>query len=410
MGSFIMSPILQIFGRKACHCSLNAFFLTGWIIFPFAHNIAGLYAARFIQGISAGGIYINNFIISEYVHPCRRGYFITLKKATITLGVLCCHAMSAFWTWRQIAAFAGVFNFISLILTFFWPESPSHLALKNQFAECEKSFKWLNGNSAESQKQLKTFVETQREKMFTNKKQNNNLVELAKKFLKKDFQKAFLITLVLTLSINVCGRYYYTAYIIQIMTELMNDKTSALYFSLGADLLTLIAVSASTVVITLSKRRTILLSSGIISVFLMFLISILVFLKSIYSFPTPVLWFTALIIILQSFTVNIGVVPVAFAIIGEIFPLEHKGFGSFTSCFVFTTLYATILKLTPVLMEYTKLYGTYGIFGIVLAVCMMILYRIVPETKDKTLQEIEDELNNLPSKEMTVMEREKSMN
>lgn len=358
--------------------------------------------------MSAGGVYIDVLIISEYAHPRRRGYFITLKKVATALGVLACHVMSAAWTWRQISIFSTVPAILAIIIVFFWPESPSHLALKGKFAECQKSFEWLHGKSDESQKQMKALIDAQQKKIKKNRAMNTS-AELLKTFLKKDFQKPFLITSVLTLAVDVCGRYYYTAYIIQIMTELMGNNSSAIYFTLSADILTLLAVSTSSVVIRYAKRRTILFTSGAATVFFMLAISLMVFLKSMYTFPTPVLWLTALLIILQSFIANIGLVPVTFAVIGEIFPLEHKGLGSFTSSFVFTTLYAIVLKITPLLMEHTKLYGTYGIFGLVLALCLLVLYRIVPETKDKTLQQIEDELNDVPDREMVVLEREKLM-
>ncbi|KOB52265.1 Sugar transporter [Operophtera brumata] len=355
-----------------------------------------------VQGLSIGGIYINSIVISEYVHPSRRGYFITLKKVSIGIGSLCCHAMEPFWTWRQIAAFAAAPPVLAIVLTLFWPESPSFLALNGRFAECEKSFKWLNGNSEESQIHLKNLVEVCMEKCGRNKKRPG-IHQILKKFLAKDFQKSIFIVSVLTLSLDLCGRYYFVAYVTEIMVKLLDNKTSAMFFTLGADLLTIVALSSSTIVIRYFNRRTLLFTFGSFTVILMLSISLLVYLNSIFKFPTAILWLTALIIIFLCFVVNIGVVPVSFALIGEIFPLEHKGLGSFISGIVFTSCFALSLKLTPVLILRTGLYGTYAIYAVCLALCLAMLYQILPETKDKPLQEIEDDLKGVHKIESSLM-------
>lgn len=396
-----------MFGRKAAQYTMDSLIGIGWLIIPFAGDIGALYAARFIQGISVGNIYINSIILSEYVHPSRRGYFITLKKVAIAIGTLCCHALSAFLTWRAIAIVAAIPPFVAVILVFFWPESPSHLALKGRFEDCERSFVWLNGNSEESLKRLKSLAEAQKYKNEKNRKRMKSVLEPIKKFLTIDFQKAFLISSLLTLSLELCGRYYVVAYAIQIMMELLDNQTSALYFSLGADLFILIALFLSTAVIRYAKRRTILFSSGVLSVVLMLLISLMSYLKTVYTFSNYFLWFTALVLILQCFIVNLGLVPVAFALVGEIFKLEHKGLGVCASSLVFGILYAVIVKITPVLMERTGLHGAYGIFAVALALCMMILYKLVPETKDKTLEEIENEFSAVSDRDMSEVEGEK---
>ncbi|KAJ8707466.1 hypothetical protein PYW08_010718 [Mythimna loreyi] len=72
-GFFILSPILQMLGRKVVHIICNLFILIGWIIFPLANNIRVLFLARIIQGFAIGGIYIHGMIVCEYVDSKRRG-------------------------------------------------------------------------------------------------------------------------------------------------------------------------------------------------------------------------------------------------------------------------------------------------------------------------------------------------
>lgn len=311
---------------------------------------------------------------------------MTTKKVFIAVGTLTCHSMSLFWDWRQISTFAIMLPTVAIILTLFWPESPSYLAMKGRFEDCRTSYIWLNGRSKLNE--LHHLISTHTERI-----KNRKPEKTYKCLLKKDFLKPLAVVSILTLVLDLCGRYYFVAYIIQIMVELIGDKSIAIYCSIGVDSLTIIALGSSCFVIDRYKRRTFLFSSGILTVVLMLLISFILLLKS-YNISINV-WLTPSVILLQSFVVNFGLIPVSFALIGEIFPVEYKGIGSCISGVVFTFLYTLTLKVTPMLIESSGVGGTYAVYGVCLAVSMGLLYSVVPETKDKTLQEIEDEIKGV---------------
>lgn len=319
---------------------------------------------------------------------------MTLKKVAIAVGTLTCHSMSLICDWRQISTYTISLPIIAIILTSFWPESPSYLAMKGRFRDCKESFLWLNGESNLSE--LNHLITTHMERMKIRKPENR-----CKSLLKKDFLKPLAIVSLLTLVIDLCGRYYFVVYIIQIMVELFGDKSLAIYCSIAVDCFTIIALVSSCFVIRRFKRRTLLFSSGMLTVVLMLLISLLILLKA-YNIGIDIVWLTPLMIVLQSFVVNFGVIPIGFAIIGEIFPLEYKGVGSCISGIVFTILYTLTLKITPMLLEHTGVGGTYATYGVCMAVSMVLLHFVVPETKDKTLQQIEDEIKGVKTTECKV--------
>lgn len=74
----------------------------------------------------------------------------------------------------------------------------------------------------------------------------------------------------------------------------------------------------------------------------------------------------------------------------EIFPLAHKELLSALHGLTLTLFATIILKMTPYLLQEIKVYGTLAIYGCIIAACLVVLYYLLPETKDKTLQEIED--------------------
>ncbi|XP_039761313.1 facilitated trehalose transporter Tret1-like [Pararge aegeria] len=393
---FILVPhIMQVYGRKIVHIGLNCFYVLGFLILALAHNVYCLYAARIMQGIPMCGVFITTITVGEYSHPKRRGYFITIKKTAVAIGALMCHSLALCWTWKQIAAFAVIPNTLAILLTLMWPESPSFLVFNEKYDECCKSHIWLFGDSLQSQRNLEELVSNQME-IRKQSKEKNNLKNEIRKLLKKDFIKPFIIVSLLTMITDASGRFYMLAYIVQILTDVTKNKSIAAYCTIGSDVLTFTALLISCFVIRCCKRRTLLFVTGTTCAFLMCLTSLITFLKSHFNIGGSVYWWlTPLVILLNVFTINVGIVPAGFTILSEIFPLEHKGIGTAATGIVFAILYSIVMKCTPLMMEKTGVEGTFGIYAIHVIVGLLILYFILNETKDKTLQQIENEIKGI---------------
>ncbi|XP_072946146.1 facilitated trehalose transporter Tret1-like [Epargyreus clarus] len=396
-GFLTVPGIMQKYGRKVAQTAMNISLIIGFIMLIIAKDVGTLYAARCIQGIALSGVILAPIILAEYTHPKRRGYFITLKNAALATGCLLCHTLVLICTWQEIAGISIALNVVSILLTFLWPESPAYYAMVGRYDECDKSFIYLNGDTPKARKMLKDLVLAQterREKEETDRNIQKFLV-IIKKFVRKDFLKPFFNVTLLTIIIDSGGRYYNLAYIVQIITEITGNNSVAIYCSIGLDFLTVVACCTSSYIIRKLPRRSLLFSFGYTSVALMLSISVIVFLKSYTSTNFNVPWLTPTIILLNSFIFTLGVIPVYSTVSGELFPLEHRGSGSMASGIIFTLLYAITMKCTPIMMDKTGIAGTYGIYGLCVAICLVILQFILTETKDKTLQEIEDEIKGI---------------
>lgn len=386
---------MQAYGRKYVSIGLNFLSAIGFLIFAMANNVPCLFAARIVQGMSTCSVLILGIILGEYSHPKRRGYFMSMKKSSVGVGAVLCHSIALKWNWKKVAAVAAIPNTVAIFLTFLWPESPSFLAYTGKYAECEKSHRWLFGDGPNSNRELEDLISTQME----NKKhetKSNDFKDLIRSMLRKDFLKPFIISVLVTIITDACGRYFMLAYVVQILIEVTKDESVTSFCTIGSDLLTVVALLASCFVIRSWKRRTLLFTFGITCVCLMCLTSVLTFLKSYYDIGGSVYWWlTPLVILSNVFVINMGVVPICFTIMGEIFPLEHKGTGTFTSGIVFTVFYAIVMKCTPIMMEKTGVQGTFGIYALIVAFGLTLLYFTLNETKDKTLQQIEREIKGV---------------
>ncbi|XP_059051477.1 facilitated trehalose transporter Tret1-like [Achroia grisella] len=396
VGYFVLSPMMQKIGRKMTHFSVSVTVAIGLIVLALAKNMVMLFIARLIHGLYLGSIFINSIIACEYSDPKRRSYMVAIKKLSVSFGVLASHTLALCWTWRQISIFSIFPAIIAMIINWYWPESPSYLALKGKIDECRHSFYWLHGKSGEKEYELRILIAAQTETRLKNKLNKSNMViQLLHLCRDKAFLKPFFVTTVLLLAVDASGRFYFVIYVTQIIKEIVGNESSAAYCTIFFDIITIVAIFASLFVIHKFKRRTVICCSGFMSGLLMIIISILIYLKSQFVTLLYLSWIALSVIMIQNFITCIGLIPISYNIIGEIFPLEYKGSGPSFSGISFMTFYFISLKFTPVIIEEIGLQGMYFMYGLSLLLCIFVLYYILPETKDKTLQDIEDEIRGI---------------
>ena len=88
---------------------------------------------------------------------------------------------------------------------------------------------------------------------------------------------------------------------------------------------------------------------------------------------------------------------IVWTMMGEIFPANVRGIMNGTAIFCMWTANAIITWTFPHMMETLGGGTTYTIYGTLNLVIAVILFKIMPETKDKSLEEIEVEMERLYS-------------
>ena len=88
---------------------------------------------------------------------------------------------------------------------------------------------------------------------------------------------------------------------------------------------------------------------------------------------------------------------IVWTMMGEIFPANVRGIMNGTAIFCMWTANAIITWTFPPMMETLGGGITYTIYGVLNLVVAVVLFKIMPETKDKSLEEIEVEMEKLYS-------------
>ena len=110
---------------------------------------------------------------------------------------------------------------------------------------------------------------------------------------------------------------------------------------------------------------------------------------------TPVSWAPWVILLMMGvfmLVVQAGNGPVVWTMLGEMFPQKVRGIANGTAVFCLWVVNAIITVAFPPMMANFGGGLTYGIFAVVNLIFALILIKVMPETSNKSLEEIEVEM------------------
>ena len=334
---------------------------------------------RIIGGIGVGlASAITPMYIGEIAPAEIRGRLVSFNQFAIIFGMLVVYfvnwgianGQSIEWIntigWRRMfiseAIPAGLFG----ILLFFVPETPRYLALIHQDEKALQILTRINGrNKAESiLGEIKNTVEKSSAKLFSYGK-----IIITIGILLSVFQQF--------VGINVA--LYYAPRIFESMGA---GKDASMMQTVVMGLINVIFTVIAIATVDKWGRKPLLMVGSVGMAIGMFAIGTLAFLKVI-GISTLVF----IIIYTASFMMSWG--PITWVLISEIFPNKIR--GKAVAIAVATQWAANYLVSStyPAMMEFSS--GmTYCIYGIMSVFSFFFVWKMVPETKGKTLEEMEN--------------------
>ena len=90
------------------------------------------------------------------------------------------------------------------------------------------------------------------------------------------------------------------------------------------------------------------------------------------------------------FSVQLGIQTLPFLLSGELFPADIRAFCKGLTRSFGCLLLIGSLKMFPSLEQWIGIYGTFYAFSAVMLVCTPVIYCILPETKDMSLEMVEN--------------------
>jgi SP family arabinose:H+ symporter-like MFS transporter len=413
-GAALAGPLTDKFGRKII-LVLAAIFLTIsciWCMFP--PSPSWLVIARIIGGIGIGITSMAAPVYISEIAPAKlRGRLVSFYQLSITLGILFAFFVNTIilycagdkagivtqqkesffnWIfvsqlWRGMLGTEAIPAVLFLLLLVVIPESPRWLAEKDRCDEAMDILIRINGTT-EAQKEMSDI---------------NEIIKQQTAGLKQLFEPMFRRPLMICIMLPMFAHLSGVAAILYFAPKILTQAGLSLGGSFGASitigLINFIFTFLAIWKIDKFGRRPLLLG-GIFGAFVSLLTVGILFRLNIthkYLVLIPILTYIA------CFAFSFG--PGVWVVISEVFPTRTRGVAVGVGAFALWITAFLISQTLPKLIESVGAGNTFLIYAFLTAPALWFVYSIIPETKGKTLEEIEihwfdiynKHKNNIPS-------------
>lgn len=383
-------------GRKRLMVVAAVLFLLSAIGCAFLPEYHWVIVARILGGIGVGvASNIVPLYISEIAPSGIRGRMVTYYQLAVTIGILSAYASNAFIVnlnlvsacklyaylfieepWRGMFA-VGVLPAILFIVGMFKvPESPRWLLQQGR----------TNGAM---QIMLKLYGARESENIYTTFKSNQQKAPIGSSYrmlFAKGMRSMLWLGLLLPLFSQFSGInaiiYYGPTILSESGISMENSFASQLVFGLANMLFTLFAIWK---VDRLGRRPLYLVGTLGATLSLLatgFFIS--------DTAGNSIILMVAVLLFLACFAFSIG--PLKFVVASEIFPSKIRSRAMALSIMVMWIADAVIGQLTPLMLKNLGTRYTFWVFAFFCLVAFVVVYRLLPETKGKSLEMIEQQL------------------
>jgi sugar porter (SP) family MFS transporter len=384
LGPFLGAWMCDAIGRNRTMMLACALLGIGSIFTAIPNDIVTFNVFRIIGGIGVGLCSVASpMYISETSPPRLRGGFGIMYQLAIVIGsvtapfvsyvILKLAPASVCWRWMFASELLPVAVF--LVLLFFLPQSPRWLAGRGRMEEAFAALARVGGADFARKELAQIQAGLQEE--------TGRFSEL----FAPGMRYALVIGLLLAFFNNWTGWSVMGGYIPMLFEASgMQDRAVAfLQFAVTYGFMGLVTLVACWTVDRVGRRPLWLIASG-----LMILVTILT--GMVFHFHLTG-WPVLVVIILCTVPHGLALGPLPWLMMSEIFPTRLRGRAvSLTTAFLWVTIYSGA-QLFPLMADYSqqKLGSVAGAFWLFSAVCVFALlfgWKMLPETKGRTLEEI----------------------
>lgn len=387
IGALFTGSFTERFGRKNVMIFTAIMYVLSASGSALSESSAMLTVFRVLSGLAVGATsVVAPMYISEISPAAKRGMLVSLNQFAITIGIVLAYVIDFLVmdlgpdSWRYmlaVPAFFGVFFLVFLLVSF--PQSPRWLLSNNRRDEAIRVLEKIGG---------KALIESElpeMEKAVASEK-GKQKVRFSEIFKGKTGKIVLIGTLIAALQqiTGINAVIMFSPDIFQVAGSAKGDSMmQAMIVGLVNFLMTIVALW----LVDRKGRKTLLLWGAV------GMIASLAYLT--YEFSRPVQngvgVLVALLVYISFFAASFA--PVMWVIISEIYPNRIKGIAmSFSTAVSWLCTFLTVY-FAPIIQGSLGLNYLFGIFGIFSIIAFVFVKIWIPETKGKSLEQIEKELN-----------------
>jgi len=382
LGSLSGGFLINRFGRKGTIMFNTVFFTLCYLCLVAAQNVWMLFAGRFLCGLATG---ITSIVTPTYVaeisSPSVRGMLGSCFQLMVTIGVLYVGIVGAFLPWRWLSVACLALSLIWGLLMLKCPESPAYLCQTGDGESARSAMQFLRGEDSDIEEELFELyegIEATKNKTFK-----------WTTLLEKVNLRPLIIAFVLMLGQQLSGVNAVIFFSVTIFNAAQTQLDSLLEnVILGG--VQVIATALAAILIDRLGRRVLLLSSALIMIFSLYGLGL--FFWMLQNSPDEAasisfLPLACMCLFIAAFSLGFG--PIPWLMMSELFSPEVKGVtSSISGAFNWTLAFLVTEFFQPISKE-VGIAWSFWFFASVLLLVMAFTVFVIPETKGKTLDEIQ---------------------
>jgi SP family galactose:H+ symporter-like MFS transporter len=384
VGALSGGPFSDRIGRRPTTLLAAVIFGVGALAVALAPGVGFIIFGRFLLGLGVGlASMIVPLYIAEIAPADRRGALVSLNQLMITIGILLSYIVGVIFApiegWRYMFGVALVPALILGIGMFLLPESPRWLFEHGQLDKARA----VLGRSRSPEEVDLELREMDEIKRLEQEQARVSYRELLAPFVRP----ALVIGIGLAIFQQITGIntvIYYAPTILQGVG--FSEAGAIAATALGVGVVNVGFTILAVRIIDRAGRRPLLII-GLIGMVVSLVLLGVVFFQGSTSGAAGVLATVCLGLYIASFAISLG--PVFWLMISEIYPLRIRGTAMSVASIANWGSNFLVALTFPVLLATLGGAGSFWLFAVLGIVAWIFVYFRVPETKNRTLEEIE---------------------
>ncbi|KAF2901319.1 hypothetical protein ILUMI_04862 [Ignelater luminosus] len=383
LGAFLAAIFVDRIGRKYTALAMAPVTSSMFLLLGFTRSTILICLARLIIGSVGGGLYTTlPMYYGEIADPSVRGILTATVAIGIIIGKLIINVLGIYYSILVTSLISCSIPIIHFALFILMPESPYYFIKKGRYEEAKKSLQKLR-SSSDVEQELKSLKEA------VSRQENDTKGKITDIFTVTSVRRAMIIFIILNLTKKYSGKdpfLFYTTTIFQTAEGSVDPNLSVIIYIA----VEIFATTSALFFIDRIGRKPIIIFSAIGCTITLACTGLYFFLKeNNSSYIKELGWLPITTLVIYNICYSLGLELAPTIYLGELFPTNIKatalGLGDSFSA----VNGAIAVKVFQLLVDFEGMFMSFWIFSGCCSIGLIFIIKYVPETKNKTLEEIQ---------------------